>query len=66
MSYTENEQKAYDFLLESGVSLKEVIDVVIQSNGLVGVGLVSFKDEINDHINSHHRSKFSQEALMSM
>jgi hypothetical protein len=66
MSYTANEQKAYDFLLESGVSLKEIIDVVIQSNGLIGVGLVSFQEDINSHIENHYRSKFSKEALLNM
>jgi len=66
MEYTANEQKAYDFLLESGISLNEVIDVVIKSNGLIGVGLVSFKEELNSHIDNHYRSKFSKEALLSM
>ena len=66
MEYTTNEQKAYDFLLESGATLKDVIEVVIKSNGLVGVGLISLKDGISQQIDSHNKSKFSQEALMSM
>jgi len=66
MEYTTNEQKAYDFLLESGATLKDVIEVVIKSNGLVGVGLIGLKIDITKQIESHNVSKFSEEALMSM
>ena len=66
MNLTTNEQTAYDFLLETGVSLNEIINTVIKSNGLVGVGLISLKDGISQQIDSHNKSKFSKEALMSM
>jgi septin family protein len=66
MKLTKQEQKAYDFLLESGATLKDVIEVVIKSNGITGVGLISLKNDINKQIDSHDISKFSEEALMSM
>jgi hypothetical protein len=66
MKLTTNEQKAYDFLLDSGVTLNEILDIVIKSNGITGVGLISLKENINDHIDTHNISKFSTEALMSM
>ena len=63
---TKQEQKAYDFLLESGVTLKDIIEVVIKSNGITGVGLIGLKDDITKQIDSHNISKFSEEAMMSM
>lgn len=66
MKLTTNEQKAYDFLLESGVSLKDIIEVVIKSNGITGVGLISLKSDITKQIDSHDISKFSKEAMMTM
>jgi hypothetical protein len=47
---SEREQVVYDFLLENDVSLNEVLDVVIKSNGLVGVGLISLLNEMDAHI----------------
>jgi len=65
-TFTIDEQKAYDFLFESGVSLKDIIEVVIKSNGITGVGLIGLKDDITKQIDSHNISKFSEEAMMSM
>mgnify|MGYP006415246961 FL=1 len=47
---SEREQVVYDFLLENDVSLNEVLDVVIKSNGLVGVGVISLLNEMDAHI----------------
>ena len=65
-TFTIDEQKAYDFLFESGVSLKDIIEVVIESNGITGVGLISLQADITKQIDSHNISKFSEEAMMSM
>jgi hypothetical protein len=66
MKLNQQEQKIYDFLLESGATLNEVIDVVIKSNGIIGVGLISLKDSVSQQIDTHAKSKFSEEALMNM
>ena len=52
--FNKNQQKAYDFLLKnSDIDLNTILDVVIQSNGLVGVGLISLQDGLEAHINTY-------------
>mgnify|MGYP006197365099 CR=1 FL=1 len=49
--FNESEQKIYDFLLESNASIEEVLDVIIKSNCIVGVGFYSLLSQIEKHIN---------------
>ena len=51
---TEQEQKVYDFMLDEQVDIATVIAVVIKSNRLVGVGLVSLEDRIKDIIKPYY------------
>ena len=51
---TEQEQKVYDFMLDEQVDIATVIAVVIKSNRLVGVGLVSLEDRIKAVIKPYY------------
>ena len=43
--------KIYNFLKDNeDISLYDVVDVVVQSNGFVGVGIVTLADELRDHL----------------
>ena len=46
------EKKIYDFMLEHDIALNTILDVIIKSNNLIGVGLITLKDGINDHIDT--------------
>jgi hypothetical protein len=50
MKLNKKEQEVYDFFIESGASLNDMINVVIKSNGLVGVGLISLNNDITKYI----------------
>lgn len=37
-------------VLEEGLELTDVIDVVIEINGIIGVGLITLSEQIKDYI----------------
>ena len=43
-------RRTYEVLRDHRLSLEMIIDVVVKSNGIVGVGIVSLKDEINTQL----------------
>ena len=49
---TEREKVIYDFMIANDIELKEVLDVVVKSNGIVGAGLVTFGQGLEDYITS--------------
>jgi len=38
--------RTYDVLWEKQLSLKKILEVVVKSNGIIGVGIISLQDEI--------------------
>ena len=40
----------HSFLKNNEISLNEIIDVVIKSNRIIGVGLISFQEDVSKHI----------------
>ena len=54
-------------ITEQGLELTDVIDAVIDLNGLVGVGLITLQDVIIYHIGmiAKEKSKVSAEAWMN-
>lgn len=40
-------KKVYDIFKENDLHLQKVLEVVVKSNGLVGVGIVSFKQGVD-------------------
>lgn len=47
--------KIYEFMLDNDVSINEILDVIIESNNLIGVGIVSLQDQIDEHIGTYLR-----------
>ena len=45
--------KIYKFMLDNGTSIETILDVVIESNHLKGVGVISLQDQINDHLGTY-------------
>jgi|TARA_R110000751_G_scaffold16793_2_gene52783 hypothetical protein len=54
MSLNDREKLIYDFLKDNDISIVEIIDIVVKSNRLVGVGLVSLEDYVVGAIKKHH------------
>ena len=52
---TDREKLLHSFMKDNDVSIIEIIDLVIKSNRLVGVGLVSLEDYIVKAIKKHHK-----------
>ena len=64
--FNKNQQKAYDFLLKNkDIDINTILDVVIKSNGLVGVGLISLQKDIGQHIKTY-MPKESLDKLMNL
>jgi hypothetical protein len=55
MSLNDREKLIYDFLKDNDISMVEIIDIVVKSNRLVGVGLVSLEEYIVKAIKKHHK-----------
>lgn len=36
-------------VLEKGLTIADVIDVVVEINGIIGVGLITLGDQLKDH-----------------
>lgn len=43
-------EEILDLIDNRGLSIEQVIDVIIEDNALIGVGLISLKKYINDYI----------------
>lgn len=43
-------QEIETLILERGLTLTDVIDVVVELNGFVGVGFITFANSISDYI----------------
>lgn len=54
-------------ILEQGLEITDVIDAVIDLNGLIGVGLISLRDAIVYHIEmiSKEKSQVTAEAWLN-
>lgn len=48
-------KEVYDLMLEHNMDLDKIIEVVIKSNGIVGVGIVTLKDNINKELDKYMR-----------
>tara|TARA_R110000764_G_scaffold120352_1_gene208099 strand:- start:51 stop:254 length:204 start_codon:yes stop_codon:yes gene_type:complete len=61
----DREKLIYDFMKDNNISIEEIIDVVVKSNRLVGVGLVSLKDYVEQSIDKHHDKNESLDKIMN-
>lgn len=44
-----NKKDIEKLVLEKGLTITDLIDVVVELNGIVGVGLISLGDGLKDH-----------------
>lgn len=51
-----SQEEILRLMLQNGLTLEKVIDVVVDSNAIIGVGLISLGDSIKDYI-YHHPEK---------
>ena len=49
----EKKVKIYEFMRDNAVSIEEILDVILVSNSLVGVGVISLQDQIDEHIGTY-------------
>jgi hypothetical protein len=50
--------KIYEFMLDNDVSINEILDVIIDSNSLKGVGIISLKDQMWEHLRPHIKGEY--------
>ena len=55
---SEKNIKIYEFMVDNDVSIQEILDVIVDSNGLVGVGIISLKDQIWEHLRPHIKGEY--------
>lgn len=53
------------YILEDGLSLTDMIDVVCDLNGFVGVGYLTFGDQIGEYIRAKAKSRRSLESWLN-
>lgn len=52
-------------ILEEGLTITDVIDCVIDINGIIGVGLISLGDGLKDYVyNKSNTSKITESGVM--
>ena len=39
-----------NFMIDNEIDLYDVVDVVIENNGIIGVGLITFGDAMKDYV----------------
>lgn len=44
-------------ILEQGLTITDVVDAVVELNGIVGVGLISLGDRLRDYCYDHKGAK---------
>lgn len=49
-----NQDRIIEFLKENDIRIDEVIDAVIEYNGIIGVGLITLEEEIGKVIKKHY------------
>ena len=47
-----NKEKIKDLVINEGLTVEQLIDVIIELNGIVGVGLITLTKAISLYINS--------------
>jgi hypothetical protein len=44
-------------MLEEGLTITDMIDVVIELNGIIGVGLITLGDQLQDYCHNHGKKE---------
>tara|TARA_R110002012_G_scaffold305000_1_gene508856 strand:+ start:53 stop:256 length:204 start_codon:yes stop_codon:yes gene_type:complete len=66
MSKLNNREKLiYEFMKDNDISITEIIDIVIKTNRLIGVGLITLEDYVVEAIKKHHNKNISLDKIMN-
>ena len=52
----DREKLIYEFMKDNDISITEIIDIVIKTNRLIGVGLITLEDIVVEAIKKHHKN----------
>jgi hypothetical protein len=59
-------KKIIDFMIENDIELQDILEAVIEHNGIIGVGLVSLGDGIQNYLTNRIKNQgISYERFMS-
>tara|TARA_R100000234_G_scaffold81192_2_gene51020 strand:+ start:844 stop:999 length:156 start_codon:yes stop_codon:yes gene_type:complete len=50
-----DKEKIKDLVLNEGLTISDLIDVVIDLNGIIGVGLIRLGDDIKDYLYNYNK-----------
>jgi hypothetical protein len=50
---------------DNDISMTEIIDIVIKTNRLIGVGLITLEDYVVEAIKKHHKNDESLDKIMN-
>ena len=61
----DREKLIYEFMKDNDISITEIIDIVIKTNRLIGVGLITLEDIVVEAIKKHHKNDESLDTIMN-
>ena len=61
----DREKLIYEFMKDNDIDITEIIDIVIKTNRLIGVGLVSLEDNVVEAIKKHQKNDESLDKIMN-
>tara|TARA_R110000824_G_C14990156_1_gene655117 strand:+ start:204 stop:407 length:204 start_codon:yes stop_codon:yes gene_type:complete len=61
----DREKLIYEFMKDNDISITEIIDIVIKTNRLIGVGLITLEDYVVEAIKKHHNKNISLDKIMN-
>ena len=61
----DREKLIYEFMKDNDIDITEIIDIVIKTNRLIGVGLVSLEDYVVEAIKKHQKNDESLDKIMN-
>lgn len=50
-------EEIFKLMDERNMTIFQVIEVIIESNHLIGVGIIDLQDMVNEYFNNHYKSK---------
>jgi hypothetical protein len=53
------QEEILELLLKRGLTIEKVIDAVVDVNGIIGVGLISLGDKLQDYVHYHPKARLT-------
>ena len=58
-----NSKEIIKWLVDNDIVIEDVIDAIIEENGIVGVGFITLADNLTKHIHSHIKPITEEERM---